>query len=224
MSRFVSRTIALATPLAVLASLAVADSWLPPRPRIFASAHGSYGFKVLEPKQTARGQLFAIDADGKDTVIWMAQLVNVPSRVFVHDDGKRVVTVNTYARLGYEHSLVLYDAAGKVLADYKLEDLLTEQDIHQNVVQTAGSRHWDMFASFAFSSDRKQFVITLDWQKVAADRIETKKRLLSAANDAQQKRIQQEIAELESLASRPQERVIKLDLGSGKLEGAGRSR
>ena len=115
------------TPLSLLVAFlvftpttATADDWAEPSPRVFASRSGAHGFKVL-PKsfETSSGVLFTLDAEGKEQVIWNKNVVNVPHRVFVAEDGKRVVTVDTYAKLGYEHSLVVYDDKGKVRTDYK---------------------------------------------------------------------------------------------------------
>jgi len=61
----------------VTVSTARADSFAAPRPRIFSSEWGSYGFKVLEPKfgAASKGLLFALAADGKEKTIWTAPLV-----------------------------------------------------------------------------------------------------------------------------------------------------
>ena len=147
-----------------LTASANADDWFPARPMIFASG-GSYGLKVL-PK-SATGILFSLDDDGKEHVIWQKQLVNIPNRAFVPGDGKRIVTIDTYADLGREHSLVVYDEKGKVLADFRLEDLLTEEEIRDRVGQTSPNRWWADEASFQFQHEgrksNKFFDVSLKW-------------------------------------------------------------
>src|SRR5215470_3428146 len=114
-----ARLVAVACLLTVAGSTGVADTWESPRPRVYAAEGGGYGFKVLEPQflGASTGQLFALEADGKEKVVWNARLVNVPHAVHVAPDGRRVVTIDTYGRLGFDHSVVVYDDQGKVLAD-----------------------------------------------------------------------------------------------------------
>ena len=145
-----------------LTATASADDWAAPRPRLFISENGRHGFKVL-PKNTG-GVLFSLDDDGKEQVAWNKQLVNVPDKVFVADDGKHVVTIDTYADLGREHSLVGYGAKGKVLGDYRLEELLSEQEIRDRVIETAPNRWWASEASFKYRNrgqEAKYFQIAL---------------------------------------------------------------
>jgi hypothetical protein len=65
--------------------LATADSWPLPRPQIFASSSGAYGFKMQPPNPPvaplhgrSQGILFALAPDGTETVIWQSELVNIP--------------------------------------------------------------------------------------------------------------------------------------------------
>jgi hypothetical protein len=147
------------------ATAALADSWAPPRPRVFASEHGMHGFKVLKPEfgGKAVGQFFTLDEQGKEKVLWEDKLVNTPNRVVVPDFGKHVVTVDTYGTVGYDHSLVIYGEKGKVIADLKLEDLLTKEEIGKHVKASVSSRWWSGDAEFKFEGD--EFVIRLKWGK-----------------------------------------------------------
>src|SRR5688572_15180272 len=103
-------------------SRALGDSWLVPKPRIFASQFGDYGLKMVPGDPGASATLFTLNEKGEEQTAWQGPLVNIPYRVYISDTGQ-VATVDTYARVGYEHALVVYDANGKVLADYRLEDL-----------------------------------------------------------------------------------------------------
>ena len=75
-----------------------------------------------------------------------------------------------YARVGYEHALVVYDAKGRLLADYPLEGVLTAAEIAAHVTPTAGSRWWNGDAEFGFSPDGETFVIKLNWENESPSR------------------------------------------------------
>src|SRR5580765_801091 len=131
------------------AQIVTADTWIPPRPQIFASSTGAYGFKVQPPSPPVRplhgqsqGILFALAQDRSETVIWTGELVNIPVRAVVSDDGKYVVTLDTWFRAGYEHCLVIYGEQGRVVADFDLEALLSRDEIANKVEQTFSSRNW----------------------------------------------------------------------------------
>ena len=49
-----------------LCSPVYGDSWARPKPRIFSSCWGAWGFKVLEPNflRDSVGELFRLDDDG----------------------------------------------------------------------------------------------------------------------------------------------------------------
>ena len=163
----VKRLLAATCLFAAAVSTGMADTWAPPQPRVFTAEGGRHKFKVLEPKflGALTGVLFVREADGKEKVIWSAKLANVPHQVYVTPDGNRVVTIDTYGRLGFDHSLVVYDEKGDALADYNLEDLLTDLEILRYVKQSVSSRWWAQQATFAFSPDGKHFVIALKWSQ-----------------------------------------------------------
>jgi hypothetical protein len=156
-------------------SRAVGDSWLVPKPRIFASQFGDYGLRMIPGEPNASATLFTLSEKAEEQTAWQGPLVNIPHRVYISDNG-RVVTVDTYARVGYEHALVTYDEKGKVLADYRLEDLLTAEEIKAHVVESVSSRWWNTEAQIGFSSeDGERFVIKLPWGKVIAVDLNTGK-------------------------------------------------
>lgn len=160
------RACSLVALSAVLSALPLrADSWAPPSPKVFGSEYGSHGFKVLKPVfgKPCEGVLFRLGPDGKDRVVWEAKLVNTPSRVLVDDGGKFVVTIDTYGNLGFAHSLVIYGDKGKVVRDFKLEDLLTKDEIATKVTRTISSRHWAHKSSFKLRGGHLE--IQLGWGK-----------------------------------------------------------
>jgi hypothetical protein len=152
-----------------------ADKWAPPKPRIFASSWGNYGFKLLNPQSggPSQGMLFHLDNQGKEVIDWQKPLVNTPQRVFVDDQTKQVVTIDTYGSAGYAHALVLYDDKGNVVKDYALEDVLTADEIKTKVPTTAGSRWWVKDAKFAFEGN--QFRVHLAWGRTIQVNLQTGK-------------------------------------------------
>jgi hypothetical protein len=205
-----------------------ADTWAMPRPRVFASAAGTYGFKVLNPVflRTATGLLFTLDEDGQETQIWQAELVNVPHRVFLPDDGKRVITIDTYGRLGSEHALVVYDEQGKVLEDYALDDLLTEFEIQFLVRYSVSSVHWAQHSEFTFSPDRTQFIISFKYKELAKGETEAFREHLNQIDDEKVRdNLREIIEEFDSLGNEPDAtgREIVIDLESGKIANSNRA-
>ena len=144
-----------------------ADSWLPPSPKIFASKWGEYGCKLmplpgkeLQFNKPAMAELFRLDKGGKPQRVRKLTLVNIPHRAMVSDDGKFLVTIDTYGRLGYDHSLVIYGKDGLPVRDFDLEDLLTEEEI-KKVPTTVSSRWWSRGTRFRFADDQEHFILEL---------------------------------------------------------------
>jgi hypothetical protein len=173
----------LAASAVVIASAIVsADSWPGPRPQVFASASGAHGFRTRPPQLSTwsgkgQGTLFTLGANGSETVMWSRELINIPVRAFVTDDGKHVVTFDTWARLGHEHALVIYGEQGNVVVDYDLDALLSAEETGK-LVETVGGRRWLEDAAIAFDESRDAIVITLQWGRtirvaLSSSRIET---------------------------------------------------
>jgi hypothetical protein len=174
------RLLVLTVGLAVvLSSVARGDSWGWPQPGIFAN--GKYGFKTVPAKTVdkngavafgnSEGVFFTLDEDGKEKVIWRATLVNIPLRAIIAQTGKYVITLDTWGHVGYEHCLVIYGDKGKVIADFKLEDLLTAKEI-AILPATVSIRGWSD-KDIAEFEDRSlgfdELVISMkykDWAKV----------------------------------------------------------
>ena len=176
--------VTLATSALVIASGTVsADSWPGSRPQVYASANGSYRFKTRPPQLAtwsgkSHGTLVSLAPDGSETVRWSRELVNIPVSAFVADDASRLVTFDTWAKLGYEHALVIYDDQGAVVVDYDLEALLSADEIASSVVHTVSARRWLQGATIAFDNGGRDIVITLQWGKrirvaLATGQIET---------------------------------------------------
>jgi hypothetical protein len=137
----------------VLSSVARADKFpaVPPQPKLFASVYGVYAFKALPDVSSvgtrtrtegvhsaaqagqivgnSEGVFFRLDENAKEKVIWRAKLVNIPNRAILAESGKYVITLDSWRSVGFDHCLVVYGEKGKVIADFKLEDLLTAKEI-----------------------------------------------------------------------------------------------
>jgi hypothetical protein len=163
--------VALATSAVVIGSGTVsADSWPGSRPQVYASANGSYRFKTRPPQLAtwsgkSHGTLVSPAPDGTETVRWSRELVNIPVSAFVADDGSRLVTFDTWAKLGYEHALVIYGNQGVVVVDYDLEALLSADEITSSVLHTVSARRWLQGATIAFDNGGRDIVIRLQWGK-----------------------------------------------------------
>lgn len=164
---FVLATLFVVTAGNEVTAISPVDSFGRAFPGIFSSSNARYGFKTL-PKH-ATGILFTVGEDGEEQVLWKQRLVNIPVRALVAPDGQSVVTINTWADLGREHSLVVYDAKGKMLADYRLEDLLTTDEIRDHVFTTAPNRWWTADASFRFRPEGRRLArfleVSMEWGK-----------------------------------------------------------
>ena len=153
------------TVVVAVSTLLQADEWVTPTPRVFGSEWGRHGFKVLNPKLggPSEGVLFSLDAEGKEQILWKVKLVNTPHRVLVDDNGKFVVTIDTYGSVGFAHSLVIYGDKGKVIRDFELDDLLTRDEIKTNVKHTESSRWWAQKGNAEMESGN--LVMRLNWGK-----------------------------------------------------------
>ena len=165
--------IALAAIVAALVTPAFvsADSWPGSRPQVYTSSAGTHRFRTRPPQLStwsgkSHGTLVTVAPDGTETASWDRDLVNIPVLAFVANDGRHVVTLDTWAKLGYEHALVVYGEGGAVVVDYELEDLLSSHDIASFVVHTMNARRWLQGATTALDSGGDEFVIYLQWGKV----------------------------------------------------------
>jgi hypothetical protein len=174
----VLRQITLAIVL-LPAAVTAADDWPWPQQQVFGSAHGFYGFRVTPPQPGSRSAapspspfgrsqavLFKPGADGKDVVFWKRELVNAPHRALVTDDGKYAVTLDTWGRVGFEHSLVIYGEQGRIVADLNLEALLSREAIANHVVRSVSSRWWLREGSVTFDENSETLTIALKWGTV----------------------------------------------------------
>lgn len=203
-------------------SLALGDSWAQPKPRIFSSKWGAWGFKVLEPKflRDSVGELFRLDDNGNEIVVWRERLVNVPHRVFVSNDGQRIVTIDTYGRLGSDHSIVVYDENGKVLLDGGVDKLLNPIESALFVQQSVSSFHWAKHCQFQFVEKQRRFQIAFNWPDDAKARVaEYRKIIPKIQEEDARKMLEHWMREFDNLAKSVHDgrREIFIDLKSGQI-------
>jgi hypothetical protein len=153
----------------------------PPQPKLFASVYGMYAFKTLPDVSSvgiragqivgnSEGVFFTLDEHAKEKVIWRAKLVNIPNRAILAESGKYVITLDSWLSTGFEHCLVVYGEKGKVIADFKLEDLLTAKEI-EVLPASVTHRGWSDkdIADFEDRSRQDELVIRMKykaWTKV----------------------------------------------------------
>ena len=160
-----------------IAPVASADKWV--LPKVETYRQGDYEFRT-DPaggtERTAVGSLSRLGGQGAKVLLWKRDLVNVPHKVRIIQQGKYVLTIDTYANLGYGHALVVYGEKGKLLVDLKMEDFLSKQEITKHVYQTESSRHWYSDKhKFVFAD--KEVAVELSWGKKFAVSLETGKIL-----------------------------------------------
>lgn len=150
--------------LVVVSAPLLADKWPAPTPKVFASRWGNHGFKLLKPEfgGVSEGVLFRLDADGQEQIVWQGKLVNTPHQVVVDDEGKYLATIDTYGILGYAHALVIYGDQGKIIRDFKLEEILSKDEIAK-LDHSESSRVWADKADFKIESGH--LVLQLRWGK-----------------------------------------------------------
>lgn len=173
-----------------LSSVARADTFpaVPPQPKLFASVYGAFALKTLpdvssvatrtrtegvhRAEQAAQiigsseGVFFTLDEQAKEKVIWRAKLVNIPNRAIIPESGKYVITLDSWRSTGFEHCLVVYGAKGNVIADFRLEDLLTAKEI-EGLPASVTHRSWsdkDVTEFEDRSQEEDELVIRMKYQ------------------------------------------------------------
>ncbi|MDQ3441572.1 MAG: hypothetical protein M3478_14610 [Planctomycetota bacterium] len=99
-----------------------------PYPRVFASASGRFGLKVLPGpgvRQPATAIAFTLAADGSETVLWRRAMLNLPADIALFEQGDQlfVVTLDRWGSGGGDHAMVVYGAGGAVLQDLHSDTL-----------------------------------------------------------------------------------------------------
>ena len=136
--------------------------------RLFASESGIHIVRVNQkPGKLPEATLIAIRENFGERRIWRARLVNVPARVIVTDDGRTVVTIdNAGCGIGGEHSVVVYGERGRMIADLRLEDILSEEEIRERIRHSMAGRYWTKNASFSLDRVSGALAISFEWGRV----------------------------------------------------------
>lgn len=149
----------------------------------------------------------------RDAKRWTSKLVNevAPSLAHIRNDGQFVVTLDEFRCAGAAHAVVIYDAKGKRVKEFRLTELLRGEDWkHVRVRKRAVL--WLPGARFEFVDEPEQFVITLKWKRQI--RIDLKKLVVTderaAERDEQVGEIPPEILALLGAAEDEQDLVAEL--------------
>jgi hypothetical protein len=167
--------------LGLLGAPSRADTWSRSSDTLTGvSPSGGYKFtavtKPAGPGYRTRGTLARVGKGG-ETTVWERELVNEPLQILVADDGRHVVTIDTFMRAGYDHSVVVYGEKGGLIADLKLEDLLSREEIDKHVEQSVSSRWWSGGARFTIRDKDQRLVVRLKWGKEITVALDERKPL-----------------------------------------------
>lgn len=77
---------------------------------------------------------------------WSGALIGMPFDAIVTDDGA-LVTLDQWGRMGYEHAIVVYSPAGKLLRSHHLDALLPKAIADED--RSVSSRPWRRYARYA---------------------------------------------------------------------------
>lgn len=168
---FAKKTWCIWLGLMLWTSVAMADSWMPPTTRIFATKNGRYGLlvKPIRHKKghlVAEGTLFTFEMNGKRKVLWKRVLVSIPVHVTLFEVGWRqvyVVTRDMWGSVGGRHAMVLYDTKGQPRRSFRLEDILTPKEISTHVLRSVSSRWWGRGLTLSLAPKRRQPTLKLSF-------------------------------------------------------------
>jgi len=176
MSRIKQITLAAGCLLS-LAPSAFSDSWAYPEPTSFHSRGFSYVAEVFPPESRQnKGKkpvcyFYQMGYPGKQwdvqpKLLWKTELVNelMPLSAVVSME-QEVVTLNEYARAGYQNAVAIYSKQGQLVKSFRLDDLISEEDKPQ-FVNSAGSRWWNSEARYFFLTKPSRLYIVLKRDKV----------------------------------------------------------
>ena len=140
-----------------LTSIARADSYIAFETKRFYSANAEYSVEVKPDK---RATLYRMNP--QPSQIWSRVLPVLPARLFVSNDGKRVVIIDHYyGNVGKASAKVVlfFDEAGKQIAGHELGKVAALS----SVLRTISSAHW--YYGTLFSPDEQTLIVETVKQK-----------------------------------------------------------
>lgn len=104
--------------------------------------------------------------DVKPKLLWKTELANelMPQSAVISME-QEVVTLNEYARAGYQNAVVIYNKQGQIVKSFDFDDLISEEDKGQ-FPMSAGSRWWNSEARYFFLAKPSRLYVVLKWGKV----------------------------------------------------------
>ena len=133
-----------------VSSIVRADTYVAFETKRFFSANAHYFVEVRPDK---RATLYRMEPREQ---IWSRVLPELPSRLFISNDGTRVIMVDHYYGNGGKSSakvVVFLDEAGKQIAAHELGDVAALS----RVLHTISSAHW--YYGALFSADQATFIV-----------------------------------------------------------------
>jgi hypothetical protein len=128
------------------AASAAADSWAAPQEKDYYAVNDAYYLHVVpgDGATHARGTLVHVLVGGDEEEVWSRELENptAPVEVLVAADGRYVVTLDDWGKVGYgPRVVVIYRPGGELVKKLTLEDFLTGEEIAA-VSGSVSSRWW----------------------------------------------------------------------------------
>jgi hypothetical protein len=148
------------------AAHARADCPIAPPVRLYSAVGGTTFLKVVMEKtgvERASGMLYDV-LSGDERLVWTNLLVTVPGAVWVDSGQRWVVTMGTYCSSSADHALAVYDDHGMLVRDWKLGELVTNQELERrqlNVVEAHEA--WTSAAGLRFEVQRNTLLVVLPW-------------------------------------------------------------
>jgi hypothetical protein len=163
-----------ATAFCLLASPALADSWAGPQTKEVFSANrehfvrvipgesvgDTYGFASARKGRYAMAQFYRRAPDRSYQLIAETSLLNpvAPVEFFVADNG-HLATLDNWHNVGYGKVVALYDARGKPIRAYRLDELFEAKEI-EGFPHSVSSIHWRKGALY-LRQDQTTLLVTV---------------------------------------------------------------
>ena len=143
--------ISLALLLALVSNLILADQWMPPHVEEYETKDKTIRLTVLPlvmkdrvVLSKCRLKLDRMASRSKWSSIWERNCVNdiSPTNALIANSGKYVVTFDNWYETGVgSNVIVIYNANGKLVRSFSLEDLMSQEKIKQ-LPTSYTSVHW----------------------------------------------------------------------------------
>ena len=94
---------------------------------IFASPLGHLGLAIGGGAKTPKARLWGHDEKGREVTLWSRPIPAIPGDALVSDGGQVALVDASYS--GGDHAVMIFSPEGRLLADYKLSQILTPAEL-----------------------------------------------------------------------------------------------